>query len=68
MYSDQELMDLWALNQEPVPFARSVLSGTKAPPKVPVEIHRLMALNDAKTAGPTWNYYWADLIKWPNRL
>jgi hypothetical protein len=71
MYSDQELMDLWAQNEQPIPFARSVLAGEKAivPPwGDDVGLKRLMAMTDASQSGLghgiAHNGFWRGLIGW----
>jgi hypothetical protein len=75
MYSDQELLDLWAQDEQPIPFARAVLAGEKAPVAVDlpwgdeIGLKRLMALTDASVAdgyghGVGGKGWWHNVINW----
>jgi hypothetical protein len=66
MYTDEELMALWAQSTQPIPFARSVLAGEKAPTQK-YDVHELMKLTDASRSdglgnGPSWSSYWRSII------
>jgi hypothetical protein len=58
MYTDQELMDLWAQNEQPLPFARSVLAGEKVVDEVSYRSNQLPA------RGATYKYFWPGAVAW----
>jgi hypothetical protein len=78
MYSDQELLALWAQDEQPIPFARSVLAGEKAPvetdlPDLPwgdeIGLKRLLALTEASLPtgyghGVASAGYWRGILPW----
>jgi hypothetical protein len=73
MYTDAELMALWALYDTPdhgiIEFCRALLAGEKAPPPIADELRAMMALNDAWTSndrghGVTRSDYWRGVISW----
>jgi hypothetical protein len=70
-YSDAELLALWAQDAQPIPFARSVLAGEKAPPAEPPmpDCRHLFGVTDAWVSsgygnGVTDDDFWRSCVAW----